>query len=325
MTAEVPSAPAPAPTPAPPSPRGGEGRGEGVRLLVIAGPTASGKTALALEVARRLNAEIISADSQQVYRHFDIGTAKPSASELAEIPHHLISVVDPLEDFSAARFGKMADVAIADIHARGKRAIVVGGTGLYLRVLLHGVMPGPSRDEALRAELEAFADKEGNEALHKRLAQVDPVTAAKHPVQDRLRVIRALEIHQLTGKPASEHRDEHAFAADRYPYDLFILNPERERVYAAINARTSRMFASRLVEETRSLVQRGYREAAPMRAVGYLQALEVIDGKRSLAQAIQDTAQATRHYAKRQLTWFKKEKGARNVTPAEALATITGA
>ena len=295
------------------------------KLIVIAGPTASGKTTLALEAARRLNAEIISADSQQVYRHFDIGTAKPSAAELAAIPHHLISVVDPLEDFSAARFGKLADAAIADIHARGKRAIVVGGTGLYLRVLLHGVMPGPSKDESLRAELEAFADQEGNEALHARLAKVDPVTAAKHPVQDRLRVIRALEIHALTGKPASEHREQHAFATDRYEYDLVVLNPERARVYAAINERTAKMFASGLVEETRALVAKGYREAAPMRAVGYLQALQVVEGTLTHGKAIEDTAQATRHYAKRQLTWFKKEKGARYVLPADALRLISGA
>lgn len=233
-------------------------------------------------------------------------------------------MVDPLEDFSAARFGKLADAAIADIQGRGKRVVVVGGTGLYLRVLLHGVMPGPSRDEALRAELEAFADREGNEALHARLAKIDPVTAAKHPVQDRLRVIRAMEIHALTGKPASEHREEHAFAADRYEYSLFVLNPERERVYAAINTRTAKMFASGLVEETRALVAKGYREAAPMRAVGYLQALQVVEGTLSVAKAIQDTAQATRHYAKRQLTWFKKEKGARYVSPAEAVRTIGG-
>lgn len=291
-------------------------------MTVIAGPTASGKTALAIEVARRLDAEIISADSQQVYRHFDIGTAKPSADELKAVPHHLISIVDPLEDFSAARFGKLADAAIADLQARGKRVVVVGGTGLYLRVLLHGVMPGPSRDEALRAELEAFADREGNEALHARLAQIDPVTAAKHPVQDRLRVIRAMEIHALTGKPASEHREEHAFAADRYEYRLFILNPERERVYEAINARTRTMFASGLVEETRALVARGFREAAPMRAVGYQQALQVVDGGMTEAQAIADTAQATRHYAKRQLTWFKKEKGAVHLAPATALERV---
>ena len=292
-------------------------------LTVIAGPTASGKTALAIEVATRLNAEIVSADSQQVYRHFDIGTAKPSATELAAVPHHLISIADPLEDFSAARFGKLADAAIAEIHARGKRVVVVGGTGLYLRVLLHGVMPGPSRDEALRDELEDFADKEGNEALHARLAKIDPVTAAKHPVQDRLRVIRALEIHQLTGKPASEHREEHAFAADRYEYKLFVLNPPRERVYETINQRTRKMFEAGLIDETRALVARGYRAAAPMRAVGYVQALQVVDGTLSLSDAIADVAQKTRHYAKRQWTWFKKEKGAVLVEPSGAIETIS--
>ena len=151
------------------------------------------------------------------------------------------------------------------------------------------------------------------------------MTAARHPVQDRLRVIRALEIHALTGKPASEHREEHAFAADRYEYALFVLNPAREQVYAAINARTKKMFASGLIEETRALVAKGYREAAPMRAVGYLQALQIIDGKLSVAQAMKDTAQATRHYAKRQLTWFKKEKGARYVLRGEALSLISGA
>ncbi len=291
---------------------------------MIAGPTASGKTALAIAVARRLDAEIISADSQQVYRHFDIGTAKPSPEELAAVPHHLLSCVDPLDpDFSAARFGKLADAAIADITAREKRVVVVGGTGLYLRVLLHGVMPGPARDEALRAELEAYADREGNEALHARLLAVDPVTAAKHPVQDRLRVIRALEIHTLTGKPASEHREAHAFSADRHPYALWVLNPPRERLYEVINQRTKKMFASGLIEETRSLVDRGYRQAAPMRAVGYLQALQVVDGAMTEAEAITDVAQATRHYAKRQLTWFKKEKGARTVTAEEALQSIT--
>ncbi|MFZ5440614.1 MAG: tRNA (adenosine(37)-N6)-dimethylallyltransferase MiaA [Myxococcota bacterium] len=294
-------------------------------LLVIAGPTASGKTALALALARRLDAEIVSADSQQVYRHFDIGTAKPSAEELAAVPHHLISCVDPLEpDFSAARYGKLADEAIAGIRARGKRVIVVGGTGLYLRVLLHGVMPGPARDEALRAELEAFADREGNAALHARLAAVDPATAAKHPVQDRLRVIRALEIHALTGRAASEHREEHSFAADRYEYELWVLNPERERLYAQINLRARQMFEAGLVAETRALVARGYRAAAPMRSVGYAQALQVVDGTMTEAEAIADVAQSTRHYAKRQLTWFRKEKGARFVAPEHALTMIGG-
>lgn len=290
-----------------------------MKLTVIAGPTASGKTALAIELAQRSGAEIVSADSQQVYRYFDIGTAKPSAQELAAVPHHLISIVEPLEpSFSAARYGQLADAAIADITRRGKPVIVVGGTGLYLRVLLHGVMAGPSRDEALRAELEAFADREGNEALHARLAAVDPETAAKHPVQDRLRVIRALEIFTITGTPASAHREAHSFAADRYEYQLIVLNPPRESLYETINRRTGLMFRNGLVAETRGLIERGFRESAPMRSVGYVQSRAVIDGELSEAQAIADTAQASRHYAKRQMTWFKKEKGARFLTLEDA-------
>ncbi|MFO0595986.1 MAG: tRNA (adenosine(37)-N6)-dimethylallyltransferase MiaA [Myxococcaceae bacterium] len=289
-------------------------------LLVIAGPTASGKTSLAIAVARQLEAEIISADSQQVYRHFDVGTAKPSRDELAAVPHHLISCVDPLDpDFSAMRWARLADAAIADIHGRGKRVVIAGGTGLYLRVLLHGAVEAPSRDEALRAEWEALADREGNSALHARLAAVDPDSARRLPEADRVRIIRALEIHALTGKTATAHHAEHAFAPDRHPYRLVVLNPEREALYEAINARTRAMFAQGLVEETRGLVERGYRDAAPMRAVGYLQALQVVDGTLSLEAAIADTAQATRHYAKRQFTWFKKERGALAVKPTEGL------
>lgn len=293
-----------------------------MKLIVIAGPTASGKTALAIEVAQRLGGEIINADSQQIYRYFDIGTAKPSSEELAAVPHHLISQVDPLEGFSAARFGQAADAAIANIHGRGKRIIVVGGTGLYLRVLLHGVMSAPSRDDALREELESFADSHGNRELHARLRHVDPATADKYPVEDRVRIIRALEIHALTGRPASELRQEHAFSPDRYEYQLFVLNPPRERLYAAVNARTSRMYAAGLVSEARALAERGYRQAAPMRAVGYVQALQVVDGTLQSEQAIEMTAQATRHYAKRQLTWFRKERRAVHLAPDAALEAI---
>ncbi len=284
------------------------------KLLVIAGPTASGKTALAVQLALKTNAEIISADSQQVYRHFNIGMAKPSADELAAVPHHLIDIVEPTEEFSAVRWASLADAAIADLRARGKNVVVCGGTGLYLRVLLHGAVEAPSRDEALRAELEKLASEE----LHAKLKTVDPVTAEKLPIPDRVRIIRALEIHALTGKPASAHREEHSFAPDRYEYDLLVLNPEREALYEVINARTQRMFDAGLIDETRALVRRGFRETAPMRAVGYSQALEVLDGSLTVAKAVSDTAQATRHYAKRQFTWFKKEKGARFMTIAEA-------
>ncbi len=186
-------------------------------LTVIAGPTASGKSALALGLAGRLGAELVSADSQQVYRRFDIGTAKPTADELARVPHHLVSCVEPGDEFSAARFQRLADEAIADIHARGKRVVVVGGTGLYLRVLLRGVVEAPGSDEALRAQWTALAEREGNAALHAQLAKVDPASAARLPVGDRVRVIRALEIHALTGIAASTHRERHAFAEARYP------------------------------------------------------------------------------------------------------------
>lgn len=284
-------------------------------LLVIAGPTASGKTRVAIELAERLGAEIVNADSQQVYRHFDIGTAKPSAAELGRVPHHVISCVDPLEDFSAAKFQQLADAAIADIVKRGKRAIVVGGTGLYIRVLLHGVVPAPGSDDALRTELEQFSD----EVLHARLATVDAVTAQRLPVTDRVRIIRALEIHALTGEPASVHRERHSFQADRYPYRLWVLDPPREALYGTINARTKAMFDAGLIDETKSLLARGYRDAAPMGAVGYAQALKVIDGSMTVDAAIADVAQKTRHYAKRQWTWFKKEQGAVFVQPPYSL------
>jgi tRNA dimethylallyltransferase len=288
-------------------------------LLVIAGPTASGKTALALEAAARLGAEIVGADSQQVYRYFDIGTAKPSAAQLAAVPHHLISVVEPLEAFSAARYASLADAAIADIHARGKRVVVVGGTGLYLKVLLHGVVPGPSADPALRAALEALADREGNGALVARLRLSDPATAqALHP-SDRVRLIRAIEISEGTGKPASQARAEHAFSGARHPFTQWVLQPPREALYAAINLRARQMFEAGLVDEVRRLVEQGYRTAAPMLAVGYGEALAVLEGQLSQEEAIARVAQRTRNYAKRQLTWFRKDTKALVLTPPYAL------
>lgn len=287
-------------------------------ITVIAGPTASGKTRLAVQLAQAVGGEIISADSQQVYRHFDIGTAKPSAEELAAVPHHLVSCVEPHEEFSAARWARLADGVIADLQARGKPIVIVGGTGLYLRVLLHGVVDTPARDEALRAELEALAAAQGDLALHSELARVDPASAQRLHVADRVRVIRALEITRLTGTPASQWREAHSFAEDRYAYRLWVLNPERASLYEVINRRVEQMFDSGLLEETRALVDRGLRDAAPMRAVGYSEALECLEGRLTRAEAIAATAQATRHYAKRQWTWFKRERHARFVEPPYA-------
>lgn len=293
-------------------------------LVVLAGPTASGKSALAIQVAQRLGAEIVGADSQQVYRGFDVGTAKPAAAELAAVPHHLVSVVEPDAPFSAARYQALADQAIAEIRARGKPVVVVGGTGLYLRVLLRGVVAAPGADAGLREELEAFADARGDAALHARLAAVDPATAAALPVADRVRVVRALEIHAATGRPASELRQAHAFAEARHPHVLWVLAPPRPALYAAIDARTKAMFAAGLVDEVRELVRRGYEHAPPMGSVGYAEALEVVRGTLSVEQAVARTAQRTRHYAKRQLTWFRKEPQARFLEPpwdVERIAT----
>jgi len=292
-------------------------------LLIIAGPTASGKSALALGMARRLGAEIVSADSQQVYRRFDIGTAKPSPEELAAVPHHLVSVVEPSEGFSAARYQGLADAAIEDIQRRGKRVLVVGGTGLYLRVLLHGVTEAPGAVPELRARLEAEAAREGRAALHARLAQVDPETAAQVRPNDLVRVVRALEILAQTGRPASEHRRHHGFLKNRYASRLFVLAPPRDALYAAINRRVEKMWEAGLLEETRARVAEGLREAAPMQSVGYVQALAVLEGRMSREEAILDTALQTRRYAKRQLTWFRKEPGAQFVLPPyDVLSTL---
>ncbi|MET0401126.1 MAG: tRNA (adenosine(37)-N6)-dimethylallyltransferase MiaA [Cystobacter sp.] len=294
-------------------------RRPGPVLTVIAGPTASGKTALAVALALREGGEIVGADSQQVYRHFDIGTAKPSEEERAAVPHHLVSVVDPLEPFSAAEYQRLADAAIAEISARGRRVFVVGGTGMYLRILLHGLVEAPGADPALRAEWEALAAAEGREAVHRLLAEVDAESAAKLPPRDLVRVIRALEIHRQTGKPASVFRREHAFAPSRYPFELYVLSPPREAMYEAINRRTEALFAGGLVDEVRELIARGYAGAAPMRSVGYVQAKAVVDGRLSVEEARALAAQETRHYAKRQLTWFRKEPGARFLEPPYVL------
>lgn len=284
-------------------------------LLVIAGPTASGKTALAIQVARRMGAEIVSADSQQVYREFDIGTAKPSEEELAAVPHHLVSVVDPMDRFSAGRYRELADAAIAGIHGRGRRIVVVGGTGLYLRVLLHGVVDAPPADIALRRRLEEEATVHGRAALYERLRAIDPETAKAISPRDLVRIVRALEIHTLTGETASEHRRRHAFLPDRYPYRMFVLDPPRDALYAAIDRRTRTMFDGGLLDEVRRLRARGYAEAPPMQSVGYKEALALLQGLMTREEAIAAAAQATRNYAKRQLTWFRKEPGARFVKP----------
>jgi len=289
-------------------------------LRIIAGPTASGKSSLAIEIALTTGAEIVNADSQQVYRYFDIGTAKPSAEQLARVPHHLVSVVDPNAGFSAAEFQRRADEAIAQIHQRRRPILIVGGTGLYLRAVLHGVVRAPGADPELRARLGAVAKSQGKDSLYRRLEEVDPESANSIKRGDLVRIVRALEIYEKTGSPASRARGEHRFEEQRYRFSLFVLSPPREQLYRAIGERTRAMFAHGLVDEVADLVRRGFRDAPPMQSLGYAQALAVHEGRLSLEEAIAAVELQTRRYAKRQLTWFRKEPGARFIAPPYSAA-----
>jgi len=286
-------------------------------LTIVAGPTGSGKTALAVALAQRLDAEIVSADSQAVYRHFDVGTAKPSPEQLTAVPHHLVSIVEPTEDFSAVRWAELARSAIQDIRARGRRVLIVGGTGLYIRVLLHGIVDVPST-ASVRPSLVREWKQLGPEWMHRRLASVDPESAARIPANDAMRVIRALEIRTLTGQRASALRRAHQFAPAQYPFTLWFLDPDNELLADRLAQRTRAMFEGGLIEETERLVAAGYRGTAPMKSVGYRQALAVIDRRMSPAEAEAETLLETRRYAKRQRTWFRREEGTRFVAPPYA-------
>jgi len=296
-----------------------------IRILVIAGPTASGKTGLALDLARRLGGEIVNADSQQVYRGLDVGTAKPSPAERAEIPHHLLDLVEPGEDMDAARWARLADAAIADVVGRGRLPVVTGGTGLYVRALLHGVVEAPGRDPALRARLEAEAAALGRHALHARLAAVDPAAAVRIRENDLVRIVRALEI-AAGGRTQTELHAAHAFAQDRYEARLLALDPPRAELHARIEARARAMFERGLLDEARAL--RGRPGAAPARLpIGYAEAIAVVDGALALEEAIRRVALAHRRYARRQVIWLRRERGVEWIAPGtdvEALARRVG-
>lgn len=276
---------------------------------MLVGPTASGKTRLGVELAERLNGEIISADSQQVYRGLDLGTAKPSFEERHRVPHHLVDVadLDAGESLSAGAFVRLADEAIADVRRRGRLPLIVGGTGLWIRSLLRGIVEAPPVDPELRRRLEERAAREGREALHAELCRVDPDTAAQTSPRNLVHVLRALELYRLTGQRPSELKARHAFAELRYDAKVLGLAPPREELYRRIDERVAQMFVQGLVDEVRAFVSRGLRGAAQTKALGYPQALAVADGRTSVAEAVRLTARDTRHYAKRQLTWFRAD------------------
>lgn len=278
------------------------------KILIVCGPTASGKSALALELAHILDAEIVNADSMQVYRRLDIGTAKPSSDQQTEICHHLIDVIEPDQQFSAADFAQAADAAIADIITRGKRVIVVGGTGLYIRALLHGLVDSPGGHGSLRQALQEEADVAGNVAMLEQLRLVDPELAATLHPNNLVRIIRALEVFRLTGIPLSRYQKEHAFAGQRYTALQIGISVDRPLLYKRIEERVEQMMTAGLMEEVCGLLSAGFgRDLKSMRSIGYKEAAACRAGELSAEEATRLIKRNTRHYAKRQMTWFKAD------------------
>lgn len=285
-----------------------------IRIAVIAGPTASGKTSLAIALARRLGSEVVNADSQQVYRGLDVGTAKPTAGERAAARHHLVDVAEPGEGMDAARFVALADAAIAEVAARGRVPVVAGGTGLYLRALLHGVAEAPGRDPALRAALEEEAARLGRPALHARLAAADPEAAAAIRPNDLVRIVRALEIAR-SGRRPSELLAAHAFAEDRYDAVLVALDLPRDELHRRIDARVREMFAGGILDEARALLARLGQAVPPKLPIGYAEAIGCVRGELSTEEAIRRVQVAHRRYARRQVVWLRRERGLEWVRP----------
>lgn len=288
------------------------------KIVIVLGPTAVGKSEVALELAQSLGSEIVNADSQQVYRYMDIGTGKPSASDRERVRHHLIDVVNPDEEFNAALYRRLAAESIEQIKKRDKTVVVCGGTGLYLKALTHGLFAGPGQDLEMRRNLEQEIAEKNLEALYQRLVEIDPgVVSSIHP-NDRQRIIRALEVYQSTGKPLSLWQREHAFQDEPFAALKIGLRRDRGELYDRINQRAERMVQDGLLEEVRDLVARGFAlTLKPLRSVGYRQMGEVIRDAKDLQEAVGEMKQETRHLAKRQLTWFRRDEEIRWFHPEQ--------
>lgn len=280
-----------------------------ISVVVITGPTATGKTTLAIELARRFEGEIISADSMQVYRLMDVGTAKPTSAERATVPHHLIDVVWPDEPFDAAAFRLLAGQAAAHISTRGKRVFVAGGTGLYIKVLLGGLIGGTGPDPAFRAAMREKAATEGPEVIYAKLVAADPKAAAEIHPHDTFRVIRALEILNTTRYPASQLRSAHAFQEQRFVPLILALDVDRPELYRRVEDRVGTMLQAGWIEEVQELLHRGYDPMLkPLQSIGYKQLVDFLLERHSLDQAVELIKRDTRRYVKRQLTWFRRDE-----------------
>ena len=279
-------------------------------IICIAGPTASGKTALAATLAKELNGEVVSCDSMQVYKHMDIGTAKPTLEEMQGIPHHMIDVAEPWEDFSVSRYCEMAAPIVDDIISRGKIAVIAGGTGLYMDALIRGNAFAPFPATGVRERLEAQADAEGMEAMLSRLRAVDPDAARRLHLSDRKRILRALEVYLETGETITEHNRKTQAVPPRYsPLWLGLDFARRGELYRRIDLRVGLMLEQGLVEEIRGLLADGIPEkATAMQAIGYKEFVDALDGRCTIEEAADQVRQSSRRYAKRQLTWFRRNK-----------------
>ncbi|MCF8023869.1 MAG: tRNA (adenosine(37)-N6)-dimethylallyltransferase MiaA [Desulfobacteraceae bacterium] len=278
------------------------------RIVVISGPTGIGKTELSIHLAEKFGGEIVGADSMQIYRYMDIGTAKPTNSERARVKHHMINVADPDEPYDAARYLREAREAVADIENRGSLPIVVGGTGFYIKALLYGLCEAKPEDLSVRQILWRDAETLGGEALHRRLAACDPETAGRIHPNDIYRVVRALEIYEITGRPMSVYRAAHRFLDAPYHALKLALYMDRGELYKRINQRVDLMVEQGLVGEVRDLLQKGYgRELKAMQALGYRHVLDYLEAITDREKAVEILKRDTRRYAKRQLTWFRSD------------------
>ncbi len=289
------------------------------KVIVIAGPTASGKTDLAIELALRINGEIISADSMQIYREMNIGTAKPTMEERKGIPHHMLDIVDPDEEFSVAQFQQGAKKCIKDILSRGKVPIVAGGTGLYINALVYNITFSETiTDWNYRNQLQNIAREQGPEALHALLQEVDPISAENIHPNNVKRVIRALEVYETTGKPISLHQLESRQKKPEYDYKIFGIEVERDVLYRRIESRADKMLEMGLYEEVENILKKGYSpDLVSLQGIGYKEIIMAILGKCTLEEAVDKIKLNTRHLAKRQMTWFRKTENLKWMKTAE--------
>ena len=279
-------------------------------LIILTGPTAVGKTKASIGLAKAIGGEIISADSMQVYRHMDIGSAKITKEEMADVPHYLIDVLEPEEEFHVVRFQQMAKAAMADIYSRGKIPIIVGGTGFYIQALLYDIdFTENEGDSVYREKLEALAKEKGAAYLHGQLAMVDPKSAEEIHANNIKRVIRALEFYHQTGQKISEHNERERQKESPYQFCYFVLNDRRECLYERIDQRVDQMIRNGIVQEVQTLKERGCtKQMVSMQGLGYKEIFSYLEGDCSLEEAVYIIKRDTRHFAKRQLTWFKRER-----------------